>query len=179
MKKDILLKIFSHNWKTYFIWGLFIGVSHTFGLLIDWHNLFEKTSYFSFLNNDNNNFIATICAIYASLYIFGVPLIATLIEKVLKDFKTPLARKVVLENNQVNFFFNVTPIFIIYSISLLFFPVKSGIHILILFVIIIISFIRLYYLSKFYIKVLTDFQSVLVEEAKLKLKNLSHDFKKR
>lgn len=174
----LLLRLFSANWKTWFLWGLFLGLIHWFGSYLNIDCLGGRFPWLcKLLDFGDQQFVATITEVYAGLYAIGVPLLFTLLEKALSQHQTAAARDQILKHSDVVFFFNVTPVFILYTISVLFFSLENDWHTFILYIIVSISFIRFYMLVRLFIRMFTDLTELLNEISKKEIKSILDEIK--
>lgn len=174
----LLLSLFSANWKTWFFWGIFFGLAHLFGSYINIESHAQQFPWLcKLLEFGDQQFVATITEVYAGLYAIGVPLLFTLLEKALSQHKTVAARDYILKDNDIVFFFNVTPLFLIYTISVLFFSLENDFHTIVLYIIVCTSFIRFYMLVRLFIRVFTDLTELLNEKSKKDIQSILNEIK--
>lgn len=157
LNMKLLLRLFSANWKTWFFWGAFITAAHILGYFFD-QNFINQ--YLPRLGKDktgwgSNDFINTIIGAYATIYGVGVPLIVTLLENKL-DLKNQISKDKIIHHSEIRFFVIITPMIIIYALSLSFFVQGNDFHVAILFFISCYSFFRLYRLADFCLAVFNN-----------------------
>jgi hypothetical protein len=167
---QIIINVFKHNWKTYFYWCLSLFGLHVFSSTLELDNYLN--SFLTLKEFGKEQFVATITEVYAGVYAIGVPLILTLLEKKIENYKSNLAREFLVFNPEIIFFVCVTPIFIIYCISILYLNQEKDIHVLILFIMITYSFYRLYRLADFCMAVFTNLNELLSIKVKEKMNEI-------
>lgn len=152
----LLLRLFSANWKTWFLWGVFLTSIHIIGHFYDQKFIAECLPWLG--KNPgwgSKEFINTIIGAYATIYGVGVPLIITLLENKL-DLKNQISKDRIIHHSEIRFFIIMTPIIIVYALSLSFLVQGNDFHVAILFFISCYSFFRLYRLADFCLAVFNN-----------------------
>jgi len=158
------LKLFSRHWRTYFFWTFGLITLHGIFVCLNANGIELKNMIPDTFGGDG--FVSVVVKVYGGFYALGMPLILTLFDKKLSTLKSQTARDYIVHNSEVIFFIVVTPVFIIYSISILYFYQHSDVHTLLLYLLICYSIFRLYRLADFCLAVSSDLSGLLNREFK-------------
>jgi len=150
----VINSVFSHHWRTYFVWSFILTFIHLIGEFLPNWNLIPD-------HWGTNSYVGTVTKLYSSLYALGVPLLVNLFVNKLKGYKNETPREYIVNHPEVRFFIVFTPVMVIYSILIQYFGINGDVHILLLTIVLVYSIFRLYRLAEFCLAIAKNFDEML------------------